>query len=176
MPMSISVSAHRSNEELDPCALTLTRDPTAERALLASALPLLEHLRERHGLVVAVVAEHPEHDGVVPPASAQADRSRSSRCLDALGLAMGLDVGPEGALTGVCAGGLVVGDPVGGARAGLSGRRRGGSGRRKSGRRFAQIGCHHRSAVRWPTPGSPKAQVFAHPAPKTRGARATSSS
>ena len=86
-----------------------------EKAIgLARVLPLLEHLRERHGLVVAVVAEDPQDDGVTAAPGAQADSSRSSCRLNALGLVVALDVGAKGPLLGVRACGLVVGDPVGG--------------------------------------------------------------
>lgn len=79
---------------------------------LAGALALLEDLRERDCVVVALVDEDTQDDRVGAAVRAQADGTRSSGLLDPLGLVVALDVGPEGALLGVCASRLVVRDAV----------------------------------------------------------------
>ena len=72
-----------------------------------------EHLGQAHGLVVAGVVEHAE-DHRVAAGLAQAERARGAGDLVALGLVVAEHVGAQAALAGVGAGGLVVGDAVGG--------------------------------------------------------------
>ena len=72
-----------------------------------------EHLGQRHGLVVAGVVEHRQDHGVaVRPA--QRHWPARAALLVALGLVVTEHVGAQGALARVGAGGLVVGDAVGG--------------------------------------------------------------
>ena len=78
---------------------------------LTLRVPDPEHLSQGHGLVVALVPEHAEDDGVVVPV-AQGDGSRGDAEVAAFGLEVAEDVGAQGALAACGPGRPVVGRPV----------------------------------------------------------------
>jgi len=67
-----------------------------------------EHLGQRHGLVVALVAKHAQHHGKARGV-AQRHRARAAGELVALALVVAQHVGAQGALARIGPGGLVVG-------------------------------------------------------------------
>ncbi len=79
---------------------------------LPGAVALLKHLRQGDRLVVPVVDEDPEDHRVGPAVLPQPFGAGASRRLVALGFVVAFDVGAQGALTGIGAGGLVVGGLV----------------------------------------------------------------
>lgn len=117
----------------------LLRRGDKEPVRLAGPVLLVEHLRQRDGLVESRVGEDAEHNRVVPVV-AQPDRTRAAGGLDPLGLVVAFDVAAQRAFPGVGAGGLVVQDALRGqqqrgeridqgglAAADVAGEQRGGS-------------------------------------------------